>query len=55
MPGHIENRTEREVEMERQINLMRQEHELTIMELAEFKDREANLKRLNETLMKALT
>jgi len=44
----------REYDLEKQLHLLRQERELTIMELAEFKDRENQLKRLNETLMKAL-
>lgn len=45
----------REFDLEKQLHLLRQDRELTIMELAEFKDREAQLRRLNETLMKALT
>lgn len=46
MSGKLEN-SQREYDLEKQLHLLRQERELTIMELAEFKDREAQLKRLN--------
>jgi hypothetical protein len=55
MSGELQNPGNREYDLEKQLYLLRQERELAAMELSEFKDREVQLKRLNETLMKALT